>query len=179
MVNVVVCSECNTKNEYIMGIFVKCYFCQCINFVGYPYFGKTFQCIKVLCPRCIAYTIVPKDTSICRCRTCGLLQYTRMEMHVKTGNEQLEETLTKSEETLHAENSIESSISEETLNSSLNNSTIDKRNVINNKKKLVLNELKEKWKNKKERYLYELDDIIDDLSDYSLNESFSIETNYN
>ncbi|EAK89338.1 hypothetical protein [Cryptosporidium parvum Iowa II] len=102
-----------------------------------------------------------------------------MEMHVKAGNEQLEETLTKSEETLHAENSIESTISEETLNSSLNNTTIDKRNIINNKKKLVLNELKEKWKNKKERYLYELDDIIDDLSDYSLNESLSIETNYN
>ncbi|KAK9170797.1 hypothetical protein CmeUKMEL1_15460 [Cryptosporidium meleagridis] len=176
MVNVVVCSECNTKNEYIMSIFVKCYFCQCINFVGYPYFGKTFQCIKVLCPRCISYTIVPKDTNICRCRICGLLQYTKMEMHAKTGNEQLEETLTNSEEALNAENSIELSTSKETLNSFSDNNAAYKGNIINNKKKLVLNELKEKWKNKRERCLYELDDITDDLSDYSLSKTLSIET---
>ncbi|KAK6591180.1 hypothetical protein RS030_101626 [Cryptosporidium xiaoi] len=71
-INVITCCHCNTKNEYIDSIFVKCYFCTTINFVGYPSIGKIVQCIKVLCPRCVSYTTVPKDCTTCRCIRCGL-----------------------------------------------------------------------------------------------------------
>ncbi|KAH8582107.1 uncharacterized protein ELE39_003266 [Cryptosporidium sp. chipmunk genotype I] len=93
-------------------------------------------------------------------------------------DEQFEETLRKTEESLQVNNSIELNSLEETLNPSLIISTIDKGNILSAKKKQVLMELKEKWKDKKQNYLYELDEILDNLSDYSLNESISFETNY-
>ncbi|OII72607.1 uncharacterized protein cubi_03343 [Cryptosporidium ubiquitum] len=125
MANIVVCSECNTKNEYN----------------------------------------IPKDTQICRCTTCGLLQYTG----VKTQSDKDEQSCRASGKSQDSERSLNSNVlksnnSEETLDPSLSNSIVEEKKIQNNKK-MVLNELREKWKKKKQKYIYEIDDVLDEILD--------------
>lgn len=120
---------------------------------------------------------------------CGLLQYTELEFQdlieekTKEGEESAKEEQrdqVKKEEKaneklaglLSKSKCIDENPQFNTLefsnkpNKPTNVFTAEKIKTLDNKK-LVLKELKEKWREKKKKYIYDLDDILEEVSDES------------